>query len=130
MTAAYITPGMPAPALPAAQPNSYLQPSGPPPQSMPPPTPPPEPTHPQARDQDPHCGTLISEWRCRHGSEWVRADDLAPTVCRMVDPQERTAAVRQRLRQLVAHTPELQVKVVGNAARPVAFYRVTESQPA
>jgi hypothetical protein len=127
----YLPPGLPPPPLPAPQPNTYLQPSGPPPQAMPSPTPPPpEPTPPQG---DPHASTLISEWRAHHAGDWVRADDLSATVRRVIDQRERLPAVRQKLRQLVkTHLGgfTLQVRTIGNAARPVALYRVVESESA
>ena len=54
-------------------------------------------------------------------------------MLRRIDEHERLPAIRQRLRQLV-RTPlgglRLESKVVGNAARPVVFYRVVESDTA
>ena len=127
MTAHYLLPGAPIPPPPAPQANSYRQPSGPPPQSMPsPPPPPPESPLAPARDQDPHRGTMLTEWRRHHADTWVRADALHPAIRRMIDERQRLSAIRQKLRQLVAHTPELEAKVVGNAARRVVLYRLTE----
>ena len=135
MTAAYITPGMPPPPPPATQPNTYRPPAGSPQDSswnQLPPIPPqrtdaqPQPVPPAARDQNP----LLAEWRHRHGSDWVRADELHPAIRCMIDPRERLPAVRQKLRQLVATCRELEVKVVGNAARPVALYRIVKSEVA
>ena len=133
MTAHYLVPGAPTPPPPAPQANSYIQPNAPPQTSGHQPTEPPAPLPaqppPQARDQDPHRGTLFSEWRAHHGSDWVRADELSAAVRKMIDAKDRAAAVRQRLRLLVNKAIDgvtLEAKVVGNRARPVAFYRVVE----
>jgi hypothetical protein len=117
----YIQPGMPPPPAMATQSNTYIHPG-----SQPLPSPP------QAHDHEPDAGTLLSEWRAHHG-DWVRADALAPTVRRMIDARERLPAIRQRLRLLV-NKPSggftLEAKTVGNRARPVAFYRLVESESA
>ena len=135
MTAAYITPGMPPPPPPATQPNTYRPPAGSPQDSSwnraaaHPAT-----AHRRSATACAAGGTrpnsLLAEWRHRHGSDWVRADELHPAIRCMIDPRERLPAVRQKLRQLVATCRELEVKVVGNAARPVALYRIVKSEVA
>ena len=123
----YVPPGSPPPPPPASRSNSYLLPSGslqqtPPPSQQPPP--------PRARDQaNPHHATLLTAWRAHHAGAWVRADALHADVRQLIDPKDRTAAIRQLLRQLVAACPELQAKSTGNRARPVALYRLIESEP-
>ena len=140
----YIQPGMPAPPPPPTQTNSYVQPGAPPLQSVPPPPtqPSPEPSRqPQPLPQGTQgnrrskpAGTTLNvvnaEWRLRHGDGWIRADDLHPAIRQMIDPQDRAPAIRQRLRLLAAKHRELEAKVVGNAAKPVAYYRLIESEPA
>jgi hypothetical protein len=124
----YLPPGSPPTPPPAAQPNSYRQPTGtlqqaqPPSQTQPAPLPPPTP----ARDQDPHHASLLAEWHLRHGDTWIRADALSPTIRHVIDPKDRTAAIRQRLRQLANAHRELETKTTGNAARPVRLYRLAE----
>jgi hypothetical protein len=134
----YLPPGQPVPPPPVPNANTYLTPAAVVQQTSAPASPtltPPPPALPlvPARDEELHRGTLFDEWRVRHGSDWVRADDLDPTVRRRIDEHERLPAIRQRLRQLV-RTPlgglRLESKVVGNAARPVAFYRVVDSDTA
>ncbi len=61
-------------------------------------------------------------WRAHHGSDWVRADELAPTVRRIIDARERLPAIRQRLRLLV-NKPSgvtLEAKTVGNPPTRIA----------
>jgi hypothetical protein len=134
MTAHYLVPGAPTPPPPAPQANSYIQPKAQPQTSGHQPTERPAPLPaqppPQASDQEPHHSTLFSEWRAHHGDDWVRADALHPTVRRLIDDRDRISAIRQRLRQLAVTCSELEAKVVGNAARPVTFYRVIESETA
>ena len=109
--------------------NSYLQPSGPLPQSMPsPPQPPPEATPGLTPSRDDPHRVLLSEWRSCHGCEWTRADDLAPTVCRMIDERQRLPAIRQRLHQLDAACSELETKTVGNRARRVVLYQSSSAK--
>jgi hypothetical protein len=126
----YLPPGLPPHPAPAAQPNTYRTPSGPPPQAMQSlsPPPPPEPAPPHA---DPHHATLISEWRAHHGSDWVRADALHLTVRQLIDERDRIPAIRQKLRQLAAtHREFVETKTVGNAARPVTLYRMVGNETA
>jgi hypothetical protein len=127
MTAPYIQPGMPpAPPQPPRA-NSYIQPGAPLQQTSKQQPPPPR-TH--VRDLD---NPLLTTWHAHHGSEWIRADALAPAVRRLVDARERAAAIRQRLRQLVnaqANGFGLEAKAGGNAARPVTLYHVVESEKA
>jgi hypothetical protein len=93
---------------------------------------PPDPTPPSQTPQtaagngtdDPHRSALLNEWRRRHGSDWVRADDLSTTVRRMIDERERLPAVRQKLPRLVVACPELETEVRGNRAERVTFYRL------
>jgi hypothetical protein len=98
----YIAPGQPIPPPPPARANSYLPPTGPLQQSPPP----------HVRNQEPLPSTavndpdnphraLLAEWRRQHGDTWMKADTLSPAVRRLVDPKDRTPAIRQRLRLLV-----------------------------
>lgn len=128
----YLPPGLPPPPSPAPTGNTYLTPSAIAQQLIAPPAPLPRPPQDAAgngHDDRRHCA-LLNEWRRRHGSDWVRADDLAPTVCCMIDPQGRIPAIRQRLRQLVASCSELETTTTGNAARRVVLYRLTEVESA
>jgi hypothetical protein len=135
MTAPYLVPGAPTPPPPARQTNSYIQPnalpqtSGHQPTERPAPLPAQPP--PQARHQDDPHHALLSAWRSHHGSDWVRADALHRDIRQLIDPKDRTASIRQRLRQLAnaqADGFKLETKVVGNAARPVVLYRVIETR--
>jgi hypothetical protein len=85
-----------------------------------------------ARDRDPHrvnITALFAEWRVRHGSDWVKADDLDWHVRRLIDDKERVPAIRQKLSQLASTRLDgsmLEAKVEGNAASRVTLYRVVE----
>lgn len=128
----YLPPGLPPPPPPPARANSYLVPTALAPQMRAPPDPPPQQpalTPGNGHDDRRH-SPLLNEWRRQHGSGWVRGDALHPVVRELIDARGRVAAVRQKLRQLVAACPELEAKVAGNAARPVVFYRVTEVEAA
>jgi hypothetical protein len=57
----------------------------------------------ETRERDPgrvSIAALFEAWSGKHGG-WVRADDLDPTVRRLVDEKDRPAAIRQRLNELV-----------------------------
>jgi hypothetical protein len=128
MVASYLTPGMPAPLPPAPGANAYLQPGAPPPQL---PVAEAQTSQPIPPSEPPPADDLLAEWRAHHGSDWVKVDDLAPSVRRLIDARERVPAIRQRLPRLVATCRDsfkLEAKVVGNAARPVTLYRVVESE--
>src|SRR5271170_1074681 len=75
-TQVFVPPG----ASPAATP---LQPDAPPPD---------QPTDPR--------WAVLSEWLIRHGSAWVRSDGLHRQVRQLLDPRERTSAIRQRVQKL------------------------------
>jgi hypothetical protein len=83
-----------------------------------------------ARDRDPHrvnLTALFAEWRAWHASDWMKADDLHPTVRRLIDDKERVPAIRQKLSQLASTRlggSMLESKVEGNAANRVSLYRV------
>jgi hypothetical protein len=139
----YLPPGQPIAPPPDTQPNSYIQPPSPQQPHMPhhpnnaqaatvsplpPPQTPPTPQATHAQD-NPH-RAVLTEWRAHHGSDWVRADALHPAVRRMIDTRERIAAIRQRLRQVVATCPDLEARTTGNAARPVTFYRLIQNETA
>jgi hypothetical protein len=99
-----------------------------------PPDPTPPPQTPQtaagnSTDVPRHCA-LLNEWRRRHASDWVRGDALHPAVRELVDPQGRTASIRQKLRQLVASCSELETEVRGNRAERVTFYRLAPIETA
>jgi hypothetical protein len=127
----YRPPGQPIPPPPPARANSYLQPTTVAQQMHAPPPPTPQATLAAGNGPDVPCnGALLNEWRRRHGSGWVRSDALHPTVRELIDPQCRVAAVRQKLRQLVAACPELETEVRGNRAERVVLYRLTEIETA
>ena len=85
---------------------------------------------PAAQPADPQ-GAILAEWLSRHGDAWVRSDGLHPAVRQLLDPQERSAAIRQRCRKL----SDMQVgglrmesQVVGNPIRHW-LYRVVADRP-
>jgi hypothetical protein len=119
----YILPGKPNLPPPA---NAYRQPGA---TVEPPPTVPPAsvaPT-PSIPGSDPRHAVLL-EWHARHGSGWVRADGLHQQVRRLLDPGERTAAIRQRVQQLVGTEVgglRVEARAVGNPIRH-RLYRVVD----
>ena len=130
MSNAYIQPGFQPPPPQPIRANTYVPPTGLPPQmEQQPPAPLPEPP---VRHQDHPPDGLFAEWHRHHGYDWLRADDLNPAVRRMIDPQDRTAAIRQKLPRLVDTLLsgfKLETKVVGSAARPTMLYRVVTDRP-
>jgi hypothetical protein len=114
---AYRPPGASAETAPAQPPPS--EPDAAPPPITPPPTPP---------DPDPRW-SILSEWLVHHGSAWVRSDELHQQVRQLLDPQERTAAIRQRVQKLAgAEVGGLRVETqaIGNPIRH-RLYRVVEN---
>jgi hypothetical protein len=125
MTAHYLVPGAPTPPPPAPQANSYRPPSGSLQQAA---QPSPQPS-PQASDQETHHRALLAEWRAHHADAWVKADELNPAVRRVIDPKDRTAAIRQKLRQLASTQADglrLEARAGGNRPDRAACYRVVE----
>jgi hypothetical protein len=125
--------GSPSPPLPA---HAYRPPNAEqPPQAFTPPTA----TPPQfaavmpvdAPTADPR-EAILSEWRAHHGDAWVRSDGLHPQVRQLIDPQERTAAIRQRVWKLsnmqVGGGLRMESQVVGNPIRHW-LYRVVADRP-
>lgn len=122
----FIPPGStqqtPQPTQSYRQPAAALQQTPPMPSPETTPTPQGEPAH----ANDPH-RALLTEWQRHHGSNWTRADALHPTVRRMIDERDRAPAIRQKLRLLAATCPEIEAKVVGNAAKPTRLYRLVSA---
>jgi hypothetical protein len=74
---------------------------------------------------------ILAEWLIHHGSAWVQSDGLHRQVRQLIDPQERTAAIRQRVQKLTGVKGSglrMESEVIGNPIRH-RLYRVVADRP-
>ena len=74
---------------------------------------------------------ILSEWLIHHGSAWVQSDGLHRQVRQLLDAQERTAAIRQRVQKLAdvqVGGLRIESQTVGSPIRH-RLYRVVVERP-